>query len=119
MKKLIVITMLFSCISFSKVYYGNASYYTERDNWLNGHNKTANGEYYNENALTCANNKHKMGTLLRVENLKNNKVVICRVNDRGGFHKYERVIDLSKRAFSQIASLKSGVIKVKITPYKN
>ena len=84
MKKLVIISMLFSFIMFSKnSYFWNASYYTERDNWLNGHNKTANGEYYNENALTCASNKHKMGTLLRVENIKNNKVVICRVNDRG------------------------------------
>ena len=118
MKKLIAIAMLFSSMLYSKSYYGKASYYTERDNRLNGHNKTANGEYYSENALTCASNKYRMGTLLRVENIKNNKVVICRVNDRGGFHKYGRVIDLSKRAFSQIASLKSGVVKVKITPYK-
>lgn len=98
-------------------YHGMASYYTERDNKMNGHNKTSNGETYNENALTCASNKHKFGTLLRVENVKNGKVAICRVNDRGGFHKYNRVVDLSKRAFSQIANPKSGVIKVKITPY--
>ena len=115
MKKLIAILMLFSCISFSKVYYGNASYYTERDNWLNGHNKTANGEIYNENKFTCASNKHKLGTLLRVENKKTGKSVICRVNDRGGFGKYNRVIDLSKASFKQIASLVSGVVHVKIT----
>ena len=98
MKKLVFILMLSSFIILARnSYLGKVSYYTERDNWLNGHNKTANGEIYNENALTCASNKHRMGTLLRVENLKNNKVVICRVNDRGGFHKYGRVIDLSKK----------------------
>ena len=96
-------------------WYSNAEARHFSDVRFTGHNKTANGEIYNENALTCASNKHRIGTLLRVENIKNNKVVICRVNDRGGFHKYGRVIDLSKRAFSQIASLKSGVVHVKIT----
>ena len=99
MKKLILILMLSSFIIFARnSYLGKASYYTERDNWLNGHNKTANGEIYNENALTCASNKHRMGTLLRVENIKNNKVVICRVNDRGGFHKIWKSYRLIKKS---------------------
>ncbi len=102
---------------FSKTsYQGMASYYTERDNWKNGHNKTANGEKYNEKLLTCASNKHKFNTLLQVKNLKNNKTIICRVNDRGGFGKYNRVLDLSKASFTKLDSLKKGVIRVKITP---
>ena len=117
MKKLLLIIFM-SCISFSKTYYGLASYYTERDNKLNGHNKTANGEIYNENKFTCASNKHKFGTLLRVENKTTGKFVVCRVNDRGGFNKYNRVIDLSKASFKQIAILTKGIVQVKITPLK-
>ena len=118
MKKLLVTLLLFGCVAFSESYHGMASYYTEKDNKLNGHNKTANGETYNENAYTCASNKHRFGTLLRVENKINGKVVICRVNDRGVFHKYGRTLDLSKASFRSIANLRNGIIRVKITPLK-
>lgn len=107
----------FSIILFSN-YTGKASYYTIKDNKLNGHNMTASGEVFNEDAFTCASNRHKFNTLLRVTNLKNNKSIICRVNDRGGFHKYNRVIDLSKKSFKSIAPLKNGVIRVKVTVIK-
>ena len=90
---------------------GYASYYTVKSS----SNITASGERYNENALTCASMDYKFGTFLKVTNVENGKFVICRVNDRGGFKKYGRIIDLSKAAFNQIADLKKGIIKVKIT----
>jgi len=99
-------------------YVGKASFYTNKTNKLNGHNKTANGEIFNENSLTCASNRHKFNTLLKVENLKNGKSVICRVNDRGGFSKYGRVIDLSKRSFMAISDIKNGIVKVRISVIK-
>lgn len=77
--------------------------------------KTANGERYNQNALTCASNKHKFGTRLKVTNVKNGKSVICRVNDRGGFSKYGISLDLSRAAFAQIAPLSQGRARVTIT----
>ena len=58
--------------------------------------------------------KKKKSTKLKVTNPKNGKSVIVTVTDRGGFNKLGRIIDLSEGAFKQIASLKSGVIKVKI-----
>lgn len=76
--------------------------------------KTANGERFNQNAMTCASNTHKFGTHLKVTNTANGKSVVCRVNDRGGFGKYGVTLDLSKGAFAQIASLSQGHARVTI-----
>lgn len=76
--------------------------------------KTANGERFNQNAMTCASNTHKFGTHLKVTNTANGKSVVCRVNDRGGFSKYGVTLDLSKGAFAQIASLSQGRARVTI-----
>lgn len=78
--------------------------------------KTASGEKFNQNAMTCASNQYAFGTKLKVTNIKNGKSVVCRVNDRGGFKKYGVSLDLSKAAFAQIASLAQGRIQVQITP---
>lgn len=93
---------------------GIASWYGERF-----HNKrTASGELFNMNAMTCASNSHKMGTKLKVTNKANGKSVIVKVNDTGGFKKYGRTLDLSKAAFNSIASIDKGVIEVSIKPIK-
>ena len=76
--------------------------------------KTASGEVFNQHALTAASNTHKLGSLLKVTNPANGKSVVVRVTDTGGFGKYGRTLDLSKGAFSKIASLSKGVIKVQV-----
>lgn len=75
--------------------------------------KTANGEIFSNNELTCAHKTLPFGTILRVTNLDNDKTVIVRVNDRGPFVKGKH-IDLSKRAFSKIGNLSRGNLNVKI-----
>lgn len=75
---------------------------------------TANREVFNPRAMTCASYYYKFNTLLKVTNLKNNKSVIVRVNDRGPNKRLHRAIDLTKYAFLQIASLDKGIIEVKI-----
>ena len=62
--------------------------------------------------MTCASNTFKFGTKLKVTNKENGKSVTVRVTDRGGFTKLGRIIDLSKGAFSQIASTSKGIITV-------
>lgn len=84
--------------------------------------KTANGDTYDINKLTCATtwdkeNKrlgYSFGSKLKVTNIENGKSVIVEVNDTGGFKKYGRKLDLSKAAFYKIANLDKGVIKVNI-----
>lgn len=89
---------------------GVASWYGERF-----HNKrTASGEIFNMNAMTCASNSHKMGTKLLVTNKENGKSVVVKVNDTGGFKKYGRTLDLSKGAFTKIANTSKGLIEVTI-----
>ena len=89
---------------------GTASYYGAG---FHG-GRTANGERFNQNDLTCAHNGLPFGCKIRVTNVRNNKSVDVRVNDRGGFAKHGRVIDLSKAAAGRIGMLGSGTAKVKI-----
>lgn len=75
---------------------------------------TASGYVYDSNQFTCASNDYPFGTVLKVTNKENGKSVLVVVTDRGGFEKYGRKIDLSKAAFSKIASTGHGLIDVKI-----
>lgn len=102
-KFLTVIILLFSCPKETK-----ASYYGGH---FNG-KITASGEVFDESKMTVAHKTLKFGTKLLVVNEKNSKFVIVTVNDRGPFIK-GRDLDLSKKAFSKIADLDEGVVKVK------
>ena len=62
--------------------------------------------------MTAASNKYKLGSRLLVTNPATKRSVVIRVTDTGQL--YGRSIDLSKGAFSKIADLKYGVIKVTI-----
>ncbi|WP_372756527.1 septal ring lytic transglycosylase RlpA family protein [Mariniflexile sp.] len=79
----------------------HASYYHDR---FNG-KKTASGEKFDNDLYTAAHKTFKFGTKLRITNTVNNESVIVTVNDRGPFVK-EREIDLSKKAFMEIAKYK-------------
>lgn len=59
--------------------------------------KTANGERFNPQALTAAHKNIRFNSFVRVTNLRNNKSVVVRINDRGPFV-HGRVIDLSLAA---------------------
>lgn len=109
MKKLFVALLALSAVN---AYANVATYYGDR---FHGR-KTANGEVFNQNAMTCASNKHKFGAHLKVTNPKNGKSVVCRVNDRGGFGKHGVSVDLSKAAFAKIAPLGQGRVRVAIEP---
>jgi rare lipoprotein A len=88
----------------------HASYY---HNKFNGR-RTASGKKFDNNKYTAAHKKLPFGTKVRVTNEANGKSVIVEINDRGPFSKV-REIDLSRRAFMDIASNKnSGVIIVKL-----
>jgi rare lipoprotein A len=93
-----------------KKVYNKASYYLRA---FHGR-KTANGEFYNKNDFTCAHRYYRFNTLLKITNIRNNKSVIVRVNDRGPFSK-KRIIDLSEAAAHSIDMIQRGVIAVKIT----
>ncbi len=88
---------------------GAASYY---HNSFQGR-KTASGEIFSQQKLTCASNVFPLGTWLRITNLKNGKSVIVKVNDR--MHpRMKRVVDLSKLAAENLGMLSSGIAQVEV-----
>lgn len=94
---------------------GVASWYSENDPGVL--KTTANMEIFDDSQLTCAMWEIPFGTKIKVTNLKNNKSVIVRVNDRGPAKrlvKEGRVIDLTKEAFAQLSALKDGLIPIEL-----
>ncbi len=79
--------------------------------------KTANGEVYNQNSFTAAHKSLKFGTLLKITNLKNNKSVVIRINDRGPYI-HGRDLDLSKAAASELGMVRKGVARLKVEEIK-
>lgn len=109
----LAITLLTPTLAYAQTVH-NVSWY---GGYFHGR-KTASGEIYNKHALTTASNSHKMGTKLKVTNVKTGKSVTVKVNDTGGFAKYNRTLDLSQAAFQKIAPLSQGVAKVTIQVLK-
>lgn len=92
-----------------KTFFGTASYYAEK---FKGR-KTANGDIYNPEDLTAACNVLPLGTWIRVTNLKNQKVVVVRTNDR--LHpKMNRLVDLSGSAAKILGYANAGLTRVKV-----
>ena len=112
-KMLTMFAIMLFTLTFSQQ-TGKASYYGAQHHGK----RTASGQVFDMNGLTAASNIHPLGTKLRVTNVKNNKSVVVKINDRGGFSKYGRLLDMSKGAFSQIASVKQGIIMVLIEVIK-
>lgn len=98
------------------VHYGIASFYSAN---LDG-TKTATGEIYRNKKMSAASNHFKLNTWVRVTNLKNNRSVVLRINDRmhPRMKAKGRVVDLSRVAAQQLGFMKSGLTKVKVEPVK-
>lgn len=98
-----------------------ASYY---GNTYKGKRRTANGEVFNMNAMTCASMIHPFDTILKVTNTKNGKSVIVRVTDRGRFSSNK--LDLTYGAWGKIAELdkngnpnyRAGILPIKVVIIK-
>jgi len=69
--------------------------------------------YSQADGLSAAHKTLPIGTVVRVENLANGKWVNVVIRDRGPYGE-NRIIDLSDEAFRRIASLGTGIIKVRI-----
>ncbi|HMV44013.1 MAG TPA: septal ring lytic transglycosylase RlpA family protein [Leptospiraceae bacterium] len=86
---------------------GKASFYNDRFHGA----KTNSGEKYDMNAFTAAHRELPLNTKIKVTNLKNNKSVIVRINDRGPFH-HVRILDVSKAAAKELDMISQGVANV-------
>ncbi len=75
--------------------------------------KTSIGEVYDMYGMTAAHPTLAIPSYVRVTNLKNNKSVVVRVNDRGPFHS-DRLIDLSYTAAYKLGVLAGGSTRVEV-----
>jgi rare lipoprotein A len=73
----------------------------------------ANGEIFDQNAMTAAHNTLPMGTIIRVTNLATGQSAIVKITDRGPFV-HGRILDLSLAAAKATGVYRAGVAKVKI-----
>ena len=89
---------------------GTAVFYSDK---LVGRPLTS-GEKYDKNALTAAHRTLPLGTKVKVTNLKNNKSVVVRINDRGPHGPKTEIIDLSGKAAQELDMIKDGRAKVKL-----
>lgn len=90
---------------------GQASWYGGNDGFHG--KKTANGDFYDKNALTAAHRTLPLPSVIKVTNLSNSKSVILMINDRGPFSK-KRVLDVSERAATILGMKQKGFAKVKV-----
>jgi rare lipoprotein A len=75
--------------------------------------KTANGEAFDMNSLTCAHRNLPLGSWVRVTNLRNRKSIFVRVNDRGPMPA-DRIIDLSYAAAQAVGIKGLGKVKLEV-----
>jgi len=72
------------------------------------------GEKYDKDALTAAHRTLPLGTRVKVTNLKNNKSVVVKINDRGPHGSSKRIIDLSRRAAQELDMIQDGKAQVNL-----
>jgi rare lipoprotein A len=78
---------------------------------------TANGEVFDQNALTAAHKTLPMPTLVRVTNLENGRSIEVRINDRGPFVN-NRIIDLTRRGAQLLGFEGQGTARVRVQVMK-
>tara|TARA_Y100001970_G_scaffold267303_1_gene357113 strand:+ start:342 stop:827 length:486 start_codon:yes stop_codon:yes gene_type:complete len=96
-------------VKHRRIMKGVSSFYAE-----DFHGKlTANGEVYDMYGVTAAHKTLPLNTVCRVTNLKNDKSLILRINDRGPYIK-GRILDCSYGAAKKLDFINQGTTDVKI-----
>jgi rare lipoprotein A len=75
--------------------------------------ETANGEVYDQEAMTAAHPSLAFGTRVRVTLVATGRHVIVRINDRGPWFD-GRVIDLSRAAGAALGLMRPGIAPVRL-----
>lgn len=86
-----------------------ASYYAARFQ----RRRTASGELHDKALLTGACNSLPLNSWVKVTNLRNNKSVILKINDRLAKNS-KRLLDVSYAAAEKLSFISSGTAKVKM-----
>lgn len=88
-------------------FFGRGSFYSD---FFEGRG-TTNGEKYTQNGYTAAHLTLPFGTKLEVTYLRNGQKVKVRVNDRGP-HTPSLTLDLTRKAFTELANPSEGIIPI-------
>lgn len=88
---------------------GRASYYGSKHDGMT----TADGSTFDRTDFTAAHRTLPFGTVVRVTNLANGRMVKVRISDRGP-HILGRVIDLSAAAARELGMLRRGLARVRL-----
>ena len=88
---------------------GTASYYA---NSFNGR-RTACGETFSNDSLTAAHKSLRFGTIVKVTNLKNDSIILLRINDRMP-QSNRRAIDVTLNAAKKLNFVREGLATVTI-----
>lgn len=77
------------------------------------HSRTASGKKWSNSALIAAHRTLRLGTLVRVRNLKNDQSVVVQITDRGPYVD-GRIIDVSPRAADLLGFKGHGLTRVRV-----
>ena len=94
---------------FSHVETGRASWYGPG---FHGR-RTANGEIFDQHAMTAAHKTLQLPSIVSVTNIGNGRRAILRINDRGPYHG-DRIIDLSEAAAIALRFKRHGTALVRV-----
>jgi rare lipoprotein A len=79
--------------------------------------RTANGEVFDQRKLVAAHRTLPLGSVVRVTNLENGRMVVLRIVDRGPFgsnHRKGCIIDVSKAAARRLGFVRDGLSRVRV-----
>lgn len=88
---------------------GKASYYSSK---FEG-KRTSSGEIFRQDSLTAAHKTLPFGTRVRVRNLKNDSIVVLKINDRLS-QRSGHCIDVTLRAAKKLNFVRDGITQVSI-----
>lgn len=116
-RKLILVIHILVLSGLAGYSFGETGYAS----WYGGKfqgRQTASGEIFDTNQLTAAHKTLPFGTVVEVTNLDTGKSVQVRINDRGPFVE-GRIIDLSRKAATEIGMMGTGIAPVKVEVLKS
>lgn len=106
---LLIISGLACGFNINTLEKGTASYYA---NSFNGR-RTACGETFSNDSLTAAHKSLPFGTIVKVTNLKNDSIILLRINDRMP-QSNRRAIDVTLNAAKKLNFVREGLATVTI-----
>ena len=93
-----------------RVWKGRAIYYSDD---LAGETMACGGKY-RPKKMVAAHRKLPCGTVLRVKNRANGRVVTVTVRDRGPFGKKSTILDVSRRAARRLRFYDDGATRIRM-----